>query len=63
MTKPWNIMRKAMEIQYTLAGGEDTALANYSHACMLLTRKNSTEDTKKTELALEYAITHCRTAW
>ena len=54
-------IRKAMEIQYNLAAGEDTALTNYSHACMLLTRKNSVEETKKTELALEYAITHCRT--
>lgn len=50
---------KAMECQYNVARGEDTALTNYCHACILLESladSYSEENSRKAKASLECAI-------
>lgn len=52
-------IRKAKDLQFNIEFGEDTALTNYCHACILLETlsvKYSMEDSRNAKLSLEFAI-------
>ena len=57
--KALQCIRKATEVQFNIESGEDAALTNYCHACILLELlavRNSIEDSRKAKAALEFAI-------
>ena len=52
-------IRQAMELQFNVESGEDAALTNYCHACILLESlavKYCVEDSRKAKVSLEFAI-------